>query len=93
MWEENVNNLFNDAHGNAFLWNQLGHLSNLLPNLQNWHNNILLNNAFGISSVHVTRSLLPPSQNMDVVNSAQECGNCKQHTLHVTFFLIHSAHV
>ena len=44
------------------LWNQLGHLSNFLPNLENWHNNILLNNAFGISSVHVTRSLLPPSQ-------------------------------
>ena len=33
-WDRNVCDLFNDALGNTFLWNQLGHLSNLLPNLQ-----------------------------------------------------------
>ena len=62
MWDRNVGDFFNDALGNAFLWNQIGHLSNFIPTLQNWHNNVLLNNAFGISSVHVTRSLLPPNQ-------------------------------
>ena len=68
-WDRSVCDLFNDALGNTFLWNQLSHLSNFLPNLQNWHNNILLNNVFGISSVHVTRSLLPPSQILLVVSS------------------------
>ena len=54
MWDRNVGDFFKDALGNTFLCNQL-------PNLQNWHNSILLNNVFGISSVHVTRSFLPPS--------------------------------
>ena len=58
-----MDDFFNDALGNAFLRNQLGHLTNFLPNLQNWHNNLLLNNAFGISSVHLTRSLLPSESN------------------------------
>ena len=29
-WDRNVGDFFNDALGNAFLWNQLGHLSNLI---------------------------------------------------------------
>ena len=27
MWDKNVGDFFYDALGNAFLWNQLGHLS------------------------------------------------------------------
>ena len=73
-WDRTVRDLFNDALGNAFLWNQLGHLSYFLPNLQNWHKNILLNNVFGISSVHVTRSMLPPSQILLVISS--RCRQC-----------------
>ena len=67
-WDWNVVDLFNDALGNAFLWTQRGHLSNFLPKPQNWHN-ILLNIAFGISSVHVTRSMLPSSQILLVIPS------------------------
>ena len=44
--DKKVGDFFSDALGNAFLWNQLGHLSNFLPNLQNWHNNILATNQF-----------------------------------------------
>ena len=33
-WDKNVSDFFNDALGNTFLWHQLGHLSNFLPNLQ-----------------------------------------------------------
>ena len=75
-WDRNVGDLFNDALGNAFLWIQLGHLSNFLSNLQNWHNNILLNNAFGISSVQVTRSSLSPSQILLVISS--RCQHCSR---------------
>ena len=44
-WDKNVGDFFSDALGNAFLWNQLGRLSDFLPNLQNWHNNMLLNST------------------------------------------------
>ena len=82
-WDRNVGDFFSDALGNVFLWNQLGHLSNFLPNLQNWHKSILLINVFGISSVHVTRYLLPPNQVL-LVNIAQERGNL------VDYHLLHS---
>ena len=52
----------------------LGHLSTFLPNLQNWHNSILLNNVFGVSSVHVKRSLLPSSQIVLMIFS--RCQHC-----------------
>ena len=83
MWDRNVGDLFNVALGYAFLWNQLSHLSNFVPNLLNWHNNILLNNVFGISSVHVTRSSLPPCQILLVIpsRSAQQCGHLVDHHL------------
>ena len=55
--------MLNTAFGNTYLLNTLGLLPNFLPNLRNWHDNTLLNNAFGISSVRVTRYLSPPSQN------------------------------
>ena len=75
-WSRNIGDFCNDALENAFLWNQLGHLSDFIPNLQNWHNNILLNSVFGISSVHVTRSLLPPSQILLVISS--RCQHCSE---------------
>ena len=88
-WDRNVDDFFNDALGNAFLWNQLGHLSNFLPNLQNWHNGILLNNVFGMSSVHVTRSLLPPSQITLVKSSRwQQCSGNVEISLIIFFFPI-----
>ena len=54
--------MLNTAFGNSYLLNKLGLLPNFLPNLRNWYDNTLLNNAFGISSVLVTRYLSPPSQ-------------------------------
>ena len=51
---------FNDALGNAFLC----------------RTDTTLNNAFGISFVHVTRSLLPPSQILLVISS--RCQHCSR---------------
>ena len=75
-----------DALGNAFLWNQLGHLSNFPPNLQNWHNNILLNNAFGISSVTrdtvlVTSESNPSGDIFTLSILLEKCGNLVDHHL------------
>ena len=74
LWDKNVGDIFSDALGNALLSNQLGHLSNFLPNLQNWHNSVVLNNVFGISSVHVTQSLSPASQILLEISS--RCQHC-----------------
>ena len=80
--------MLNTAFGNSYLLNTLGLLSNFLPNMRNWHENTLLNNAFGISSVRARDTALVSSEPksfwwyLQVVNSAQECGSLvDQHLL------------
>ena len=75
MWDRNVGDLFH-VHSEMRSSRINSVLFNFLPNLHNCHNSILLNNAFGISSVHVTRSLLPPRQILLVISS--RCQHCSR---------------
>ena len=85
MWDRNVGDLFNDALGDAFLWNQLGHLSDFLPKLQNWHNNILLQCVRNLirarDTVLVTSESNLSGDIFTSSNIAQECENLGHHHL------------